>query len=213
MFRVEAEAASVGALRGSPAGGEVGVAGVLDHEIYWTSASGSDTGSANTFQSYVFPVEIGWAHLFPANSVLFSGRAEKWVTLNISCWEEDHSNSGWYADLRRSMRDTSRYCMQKSEDLEDHSEESEEYAGGSALLSLVGLVAKLFAWLPDLFTNEDDLVCERIFGISRQGLLNLVARGRSAAAWSSWSFDGGIEGKHALWLRASKPPTSQGRDL
>ncbi|MFG2715309.1 hypothetical protein ACGFX2_32815 [Streptomyces goshikiensis] len=127
---------------------------------------------------------------------------DQWLTCNIACWEADHSGSGWYSSLRKGLRDISDYCFRASEDLEEN---SGEYEGGSAFLSLVGLIARLFDWLLGLVTNEDDLVKERSFGFDRSALRALSQR---PAGYDTWDFNGGGGGHHRLNLKAFVRPAT-----
>ncbi|WP_329448224.1 hypothetical protein OG906_42475 (plasmid) [Streptomyces sp. NBC_01426] len=167
-------------------------------EIYWTSSAGSDTGTRREYQSGEFgSIKSGHTRDFTDDPTLFHGTVDAWLTCNITCWEADHSNGGWYNALRGGLRDIADYCFKASEDLENN---SGEYEGSNAWFSLVGLIAKLFDWLLGLFTNEDDLIRERSFGFSRSALKALANRPEGT---DSWDFNGGSGGHHTLKLRAS----------
>ncbi|MEU5582995.1 hypothetical protein ABZ791_35970 [Streptomyces huasconensis] len=166
-------------------------------EIYWTSSAGSDSADKREYQSGEFgAIEQGNHRAFPADTYMFDGRVDQWLTCTITCWEADGSPGSWYDKLRQGLRDISDYCFKTSEALED---QSGEYEGGSAWLSLVGLVAALFNWLLGLVINDDDLVKERSIGFSRSALQSLSQR---PGGVDEWDFNGGGGGHHKLNIRA-----------
>ncbi|MFE9368467.1 hypothetical protein ACFYM2_01585 [Streptomyces sp. NPDC006711] len=173
-------------------------------EIYWAMAAGTDTEAKNSAKTPEFgSVVTGSDRAFTGDHALtlVDGTVRAYVSLNIECWEADHSSGGFYNKMREVLRTLSDRLAEASKE-QNYSPPDREFnaEGWAALLSVLGeLINALLGWL----TNEDDLVCERSIGLSHAALTRYFT---PAGRDESWMFDGGRGGRHKLWLRGAVEP-------
>ncbi|MFC5055832.1 hypothetical protein [Saccharothrix xinjiangensis] len=165
-------------------------------EIYWALAAGSD-GRAKTSgktREYGSTSTSTW-HTFDANTFLFNGEVEKYVSCEIQCWEADDSSGGFYNSLRGALADFAEAALDLSVRMaEAGDDESKKAAGLAAWFAIgAGLLNAILGWL----TNDDDLVVERSFTFDRAALAELASRPKGEFALL---FDGGGGGRHTLYL-------------
>ncbi|WP_274558066.1 hemopexin repeat-containing protein [Streptomyces spiramyceticus] len=167
------------------------------NEIYWVTSAGSDTGAKTTYDSGVFnDIYTGSQRTFDGDAYLFNGSVRHNLTWHIQCWEQDDSDTAFYRDLRKGLEDIAEYCIDAAVQLTEDGDDDAE--GGAGLGALIALAAALLAWLVGLITNQDDMVRERTYGMDKRALYALLNQpGRED--W--WSFDGGANGRHKLWIQ------------
>ncbi|MEU3283357.1 hypothetical protein [Streptomyces antibioticus] len=109
------------------------------------------------------------------------------LSLNIECWEADHSSGGFYNKMREVLATMAERLAEgaQSQTYSPPERGGDNGEGWAALLAIIlGLVNLLLGWL----TNDDDLVCERSINLSRSALDRyFTAAGREE--W--WDFNGG----------------------
>ncbi|OJT17411.1 hypothetical protein BO221_45685 [Archangium sp. Cb G35] len=166
-------------------------------EIYWVSAAGADSMAKQTYESAEFgAISTGDTEYFPSESIMFRGQVNQRLTFNIQCWEADHSSGGFYNDLRSALRDIAEAAVEAALSLADDPD------GGDAAgwAAMIAIVAGLLNWLLGLLTNDDDLVLERSYGMSKSALRTQAAMA-NGEDW--WDFNGGDGGRHRLYIRAT----------
>ncbi|WP_143073698.1 hypothetical protein [Actinokineospora terrae] len=168
-------------------------------EIYWALASGSDGRAKTSHKTREYgATSTGDWHTFDANTFLFNGSVEHYVSCEVQCWEADDSSGGFYNSLRAALGDFAEAALDLSVRIAEAGDnESKKAAGWAAFLAIgAGLLNAILGWL----TNDDDLVVERSFGYDRAALVALSARPNREFALL---FDGGGGGRHNLFLRTN----------
>ncbi|NUK72811.1 hypothetical protein HRW23_32570 [Streptomyces lunaelactis] len=171
-------------------------------EIYWAMSAGADSNAKKSFKTPEFgSVVTGSERAFTGShaGTLADTTVRGHLALNIECWEADHSSGGFYNKMREVLATMAERLADgaKEQTYSPPDREGGNADGWAALLAIVlGLVNLLLGWL----TNDDDLVCERSIGLSRDALTrHFTPTGREA----SWVFDGGGGGRHRLYLRGT----------
>ncbi|KAF5855992.1 hypothetical protein ETB97_008111 [Aspergillus alliaceus] len=181
-------------------------------EVYWTMSSGADSGDKYVSRTHEFgSLREGDVRKFPSrgpNSYLFRGMLQNLVASTVTCWEADHSNSGWYDRLVRTLEATavtsSQFTMYTGWKVAD------ELIGlipgadlANEVLFWIELISSLVSELLKIFKNEDDLIKQHDFAWNLGALEALFDNGAEA----SYMFDGGSGGKLQLWLSREIGPS------
>ncbi|AVZ72767.1 hypothetical protein SLUN_11785 [Streptomyces lunaelactis] len=176
-------------------------------EIYWAMAAGADSNAKKSFKTPEFGSvvtgserQFNGQHAFTLADTTVRGH----LSLNIECWEADHSSGGFYNKMREVLATMAERLAEgsRSQTYSPPEHGGDNGEGWAALLAIIlGLVNLLLGWL----TNDDDLVCERSIGLSRYALSGyFTPTGREA----SWLFDGGKQGRHRLYLHGTVAPVT-----
>jgi hypothetical protein len=170
-------------------------------EIFWGVSAGSDTtakksfktreyGSVNTREFHQFDYDYNAGETY-----VFVGTVDQHLSTEFQCWEADDSNGGFYNDLRSALSTFADGAADTSMEMTRSGSSQQKNAAWAALLSLG---ARLLDWLLSVFTNDDDLVCERTIGFDRNALIRLRDMGGNY-----YNFDGGDGGYHHLYLASN----------
>ncbi|MFC8957380.1 hypothetical protein ACFT8P_32795 [Streptomyces sp. NPDC057101] len=184
-------------------------------EIYW---GGSSVGAFSARQQLLTRVHTnvdkGEWHNFDANTTLYNGRVDATLVCNISCWEEDDGGAEWRNRLRDKLRAISVELQNFVDTMEVYGYFAPQYGDFLDYAQLTALVARIIAWLIDLFRNDDDLIQERTLVFTQSALRQLVTSGGAGSA--GWVFNGGdAEGRHRLQLKwvGTPPPADAPGDI
>ncbi|MFI5617802.1 hypothetical protein [Streptomyces sp. NPDC051567] len=184
-------------------------------EIYWGASSVGAFSSRQELLSRVFTnVDKGEWHDFGANTTLYNGRVDTTLVCNISCWEEDDGGEPWRNQLRDKLRAISVELQKFVDTMEIYGYLAPQYGDFLDYVQITAIVARIIAWLIDLFRNNDDLVQERTLVFTQSALRQLVTSG--GAGSTGWVFNGGdAEGRHRLQLKwiGSPPPADAPGDI
>lgn len=187
----------------------------VDDEIYWGGSSVGAFSARQQYLSRVFTnVDKGEWHNFAANQTLYSGRVDTSLVCNISCWEEDDGGADWMNKLRDTLRAIGAELQNFVDTMEVYGYLAPQYGDFLDFAQLAGLVARLIAWLIDLFKNPDDLIQERTLVFTQAALRQLVTSGGGGS--TGWVFNGGdSEGRHRLQLKwiGTPPPADNPGDI
>ncbi|MFE0643137.1 hypothetical protein [Streptomyces sp. NPDC058877] len=184
-------------------------------EIYWGVSSAGAFGARQELLSRVFTnVDKGEWHNFDQNTTLYYGRVNTTLVCNISCWEEDDGGAEWQRQLRDKLRVISTELLKFVDVMEIYGFFAPQYGDFLDYVTITAIVARIVAWLIDLFRNDDDLIQERTLVFSQDALRKLVTEG--GAGSTGWVFNGGdAEGRHRLQLKwiGNPPPADNPGDL
>ncbi|MFI1675970.1 hypothetical protein [Streptomyces sp. NPDC020607] len=184
-------------------------------EIYWGASSVGAFSSRQQFLSRVYGnVDQGEWHNFDGNSTVYNGRVDTTLVCNISCWEEDDGSAEWMNQLRDKLRAISAELQNFVDTMEAYGYLAPQYGDFLDYAQITALVARIIAWLIDLFKNNDDLVQERTLVFTQAALRQLVTGGGGGSA--GWVFNGGdAEGRHRLQLKwiGTPPPADAPGDI
>ncbi|MCX5278205.1 hypothetical protein [Streptomyces virginiae] len=186
-----------------------------DDEIYWGASSVGAFSARQELLSRVFTnVDKGEWHDFGANTTLYNGRVDTTLVCNISCWEEDDGGEPWRNQLRDKLRAISVELQKFVDTMEIYGYLAPQYGDFLDYAQITAIVARIIAWLIDLFRNNDDLIQERTLVFTQAALRQLVTSG--GAGSTGWVFNGGdAEGRHRLQLKwiGSPPPVDAPGDI
>ncbi|MCM2422907.1 hypothetical protein [Streptomyces sp. RKAG293] len=184
-------------------------------EIYWATSS---VGAFSARQELLTPVrgsvDKGEWHDFAANTTLYNGRVDTTLVCNISCWEEDDGGETWRNQLRDKLRAISAELQKFVDTMEIYGYLAPQYGDFLDYAQITAIVARIIAWLIDLFRNNDDLIQERTLVFTQSALRQLVTSG--GAGSTGWVFNGGdAEGRHRLQLKwiGTPPPADAPGDI
>ncbi|MCX5377395.1 hypothetical protein [Streptomyces sp. NBC_00091] len=184
-------------------------------EIYWGASSVGAFSTRQELLSRVFTnVDKGEWHDFGANTTLYNGRVDTTLVCNISCWEEDDGGEPWRNQLRDKLRAISVELQKFVDTMEIYGYLAPQYGDFLDYVQITAIVARIIAWLIDLFRNNDDLIQERTLVFTQAALRQLVTTGGSGS--TGWVFNGGdAEGRHRLQLKwiGSPPPVDAPGDI
>ncbi|MFD9452570.1 hypothetical protein ACFWBC_05705 [Streptomyces sp. NPDC059985] len=183
-------------------------------EIYWGASS---VGAFSTRQQLLTRVygniDAGEWHNIDSNTTLYNGRVDTTLVCNISCWEEDDGSAEWMNHLRDKLRAISAELQSFVDTMEIYGYLAPQYGDFLDYAQITAIVARIIAWLIDLFKNNDDLVQERTLVFDQAALRHLVTGGGGGSV--GWVFNGGdSEGARRLQLSGSAtrpPPTPPAR--
>ena len=167
-------------------------------EIYWCWGFGADSQAKKDYKTSEFgSIKSGTSRNFSETEFLHDGRVHGILAGHIQCWEADDSSGGWYNKLRDTLKVIAEECVELAVTAVEE-QDDDDMALAAALLGLVSIVAGLINALLAWLTNDDDLVCERTFGFTVDAIRELAGMGEK-----SFIFDGGGQGKHELWIKAT----------
>ncbi|WP_103513005.1 hypothetical protein [Streptomyces sp. SM13] len=177
--------------------GEVG-----KDEIFWGLSAGSDrqTKPESFSTTREYSVSTGTQRTMDVD--LFRGPMNQALSCEIQCWEADNSQSDFYHGLRAALKTFAEKAIDVSVELA----QDDETGKAAAFAALAAIGAGLLNALLGLFINTDDLVCERSFGFTRNGLAALAL---SDTQTQDLNFNGGGGGHHTLRIQWAGPrPTT-----
>ncbi|WP_371749821.1 hypothetical protein OG302_40910 [Streptomyces sp. NBC_01283] len=177
-------------------------------EIYWASGAGSDEAARREYRSDVFgSLNKGHIRNFADSAVLFQGRVDKFLHLDVECWEED--SGGIFEEISKHLYKISDAALEAAEKGQASGNPDDNAQAAAGALALFGFATKFVGWLFSLFENKDDFVANRSYGFTRAGLVALSktpAGPDGPAGLAAYDFNGGNEGHFRLWLRTVQEP-------
>ncbi|MCX4751187.1 hypothetical protein OG455_37755 [Kitasatospora sp. NBC_01287] len=167
-------------------------------EIYWSTAAAADLGNKRHDITRVYEnVKRDQTVTMDAGTVLFNGMVDRFLSVDITCWEQDHSPDAWYEKMKEVLQDISGFLQYLSQTMKDVAGylPLPDYHDMMDYLEIANMIILAFAGLIKLFTNHDDKVCEHTMVFDRPAL-GTWANDRDPI-WR-FSFDGGKEGYYTL---------------